>query len=94
MSAVVISAAGILTTILIAGRGAIRSGARAVGSFAGVLAKIGKKLAPVFGAVLNLIGSVLSLGAKGLAWLANNLWSLTLLLAYLAYEEIRKNKNK
>ena len=92
LSAVLISAAGILTTILIAGRGAIRSGARATKNFASVLAKIAKKLAPVFGAVLNLIGSVLSLGAKGLAWLANNLWSLALLLAYLAYEEIRKKR--
>ena len=90
LSAVLISAAGILTTILIAGRGAIRSGARATKNFASVLAKIAKKLAPVFGAVLNLIGSVLSLGAKGLAWLANNLWTLALLLAYLAYKEIRK----
>ena len=92
LSAVLISAAGILTTILIAGRGAIRSGARATKNFANVLAKIAKKLAPVFGAVLNLIGSVLSLGAKGLAWLANNLWSLALLLAYLAYEELRKKR--
>ena len=95
LSAVLISAAGILTTILIAGRGAIRFGARATKNFASVLAKIAKKLAPVFGAVLNIIGSVLSLGAKGLAWLANNLWTLALLLAYLAYEEIRKkNINK
>ena len=90
LSAVLISAAGILTTILIAGRGAIRSGARATKNFASVLAKIAKKLAPVFGAVLNIIGSVLSLGAKGLAWLANNLWTLALLLVYLAYEELRK----
>ena len=90
LSAVLISATGILTTILIAGRGAIRSGARATKNFASVLAKIAKKLAPVFGAVLNLIGSMLSLGAKGLAWLANNLWTLALLLAYLAYREIRK----
>ena len=92
LSAVLISAAGILTTILFAGRGAIRSGARATKNFASVLAKIAKKLAPVFGAVLNLIGSVLSLGAKGQAWLANNLWSLALLLAYLAYEELRKKQ--
>ena len=92
LSAVLISAAGILTTILIAGRGAIRSGARATKNFASFLAEIAKKLAPVFGAVLNLIGSVLSLGAKGLAWLANNLWSLALLLAYLAYEELSKKR--
>ena len=92
LSAVLISAAGILTTILVAGRGAIRSGARATKNFASVLAKIAKKLAPVFGALLNLIGSVLSLGAKGLAWLANNLWALALLLAYLAYEELVKKR--
>ena len=92
LSAVLISAAGILTTILIAGRGAIRSGARATKNFASVLTKIAKKLAPVFGAVLNIIGSVLSLGAKGLAWLANNLWTLALLLVYLAYEELKKKQ--
>ena len=91
LSAVVISAAGILTTILIAGRGAVRSGARAMGSFGRALAKVAKKLAPVFGAVLNLIGSMLSLGAKGINWLANNLWSLALLLGYVAYNEISKN---
>ena len=94
LSLVAISAAGILTTIIIAGRGAIRSGARATGRFASALANIAKKLAPVFGAVLSLIGSVLKLGAKGLEWIANNLWSLALLLAYLAYEEIRKNTHK
>ena len=94
LSAVLISAAGILTTILIAGRGAIRSGARATKNFASVLAKIAKKLAPVFGALLNLIGSVLSLGAKGLAWYANNFWTLALLLAYLAYEELAKKRKK
>ena len=41
LSAVLISAVGILTTILIAGRGAIRSGARATKNFASVRAKIG-----------------------------------------------------
>ena len=90
LSAVAISTAGILTTIIIAGRGAIRSGARATGKFASALAKVAKKLAPVFGAVLNLIGNVLKLEAKGINWLARNLWSPALLLAYLAYEEIRK----
>ena len=89
LSAVLVSAAGILTTILIAGRGGIRSGARATKNFASVLAKIAKKLKPVFGAMLNFLGSVLSLGAKGLAWISNNLWSLALLLVFLAYKEIR-----
>ena len=92
LSAVLISAAGLFTTILVAGRGAIRSGARATKNFASVLAKIAKKLAPVFSAVLSLIGSVLSLGARGLAWLANNLWSLALLFTYLAYEELSKKR--
>ena len=90
LSVVVISTAGIPTTIIIAGRGAIRSGARATGKFVSALANIAKKLAPAFGAVLNLIGSVLSLGAKGINWLANNLWSLALLLGYVAYNEVQQ----
>ena len=44
LSAVLISAAGILTTILVAGGGAIRFGARATKNFASVLAKIAKKI--------------------------------------------------
>ena len=50
------SAAGIITTVVIAGHGAVRSGARATKRFAKGLAKVAEKVAPVLGAVLNLVG--------------------------------------
>ena len=72
-SAIAISAAGIITTIVIARRGAVKAGARATKKFARSLAKVAEKVAPVLGAVLNIVGKVLTLGAKGLDWLSRNL---------------------
>ena len=94
LSAVAISAAGIITTIIIAGRGAVKAGARATKKFAKGLAKVAEKVAPVLGALLNLVGNVLKLGAKGLDWVSRNLWSLALLIAYLAYDKLSKKKHK
>ena len=94
LSAVAILAAGIITTIVIAGRGAVKAGARATKKFANGLAKVAEKVPPVLGAFLNLVGNVLKLGAKGLDWVSRNLWSLALLIAYIAYEKITKKKHK
>ena len=94
LSAVAISAAGIITTIVIAGRGAVKAGARATKEFAKGLAKVAEKVAPVLGAVLNLVGNVLKLGAKGLDWVSRNLWSLALLIVYLVNNELTKKKHK
>ena len=93
-SAVAISAASIITTIVIAGRGAVKAGARATKKFAKGLAKVAEKVAPVLRAVLNIVGKVLTLGAKGLDWLSRNLWSLALLIVYLVYNELSKKKHK
>ena len=94
LSAVAISVAGVITTVVIAGRGAVRAGARATKKFAKGLAKVAEKVAPVLGAVINLVGSVLKLGAKGLEWVSSNLWSLALLIVYLVYNELTKKKHK
>ena len=88
LSAVAISAAGIITTIVIAGRSAMKAGARGTKKFAKALAEVGKKVAPVLGAVLSVIGSVLSLTAKGLDWVLKNLWSLALLNVFLLINKI------
>ena len=93
-SAIAISAAGITTTIVIAGRGAVKSGSRATKKFARGLAKVAEKVAPVLGAVLNIVEKVLTLGAKGLDWLSRNLWSLALLIVYLVYNKLSKTKHK
>ena len=94
ISAVAISVAGIITTIRVAGRGAVRAGAGAVGSFAKGLAKVAKALGPVVGAVIGLVSKVLCIGAKGLEWVSRNLWSLALLIAYVVYEQVYKKKYK
>ena len=94
LSAVAISAAGIITTFVIAGRGAVRAGAKATKKFAKGLAKVSEKVAPVLGALLNLVGNVLKLGAKGLEWVSSNLWSLALLIVYLVYNGLTKKKHE
>ena len=90
LSAVAISAAGIITSIVIAGRSAIKAGVRGTKKFAKALAEVAKKVAPVLGAVLNLIGSVLTATAKGLDWVSRNLWSLALLIVYVVINGLRK----
>ena len=93
LSAITVSAAGIITTIVIAGRGAIRTGARATKKFARGLAKVTEKVAPVLGAVLNLVGNVLKLGAKGLEWVSRNLWSLALLIVFFLINKINGRRS-
>ena len=93
LSAVAISAAGIIRTIVIADRSAIKAGARGTKKFAKALAEVGKKVAPVLGAVLSVIGSVLSLTAKGLDWVSRNLWSLALLIVYVLINGFRRRRN-
>ena len=96
LSAIAISAAGIVTTIVIAGRKTIKAGSNAVKKVARALYEVAKKVAPVFGAVLNIIGSALSLAAKGLNWVSKNLWSLALLIVYVLISKInglRRRRN-
>ena len=93
LSAVAISAAGIITTIVIAGRFVIEAGARGTKKFAKALAEVGKKVAPVLGAALSVIGSVLSLTAKGLDWVSKHLWSLALLIVYFLINGFRRRRN-
>ena len=73
LSAVAISVAGILTTIIIGARNALKSGAKAVGNFAKAIANIGKNFGALISSLLNLIGSILAWGAKGIHFLSKNL---------------------
>ena len=92
LSAVSISVAGILTTIIIGARNALKSGAKAVGNLGKAIANIGKNFGALISSVLNLIGSILSWGAKGITFLAKNLWILTLALTYFLYNEYKERK--
>ena len=72
LSAVAIVIAGIVTTIVIR----VRS-----------VANIAKKLGPLLSPILNLIAQILTWGAKGIAFLAKNLWILAIVPAYFLYNE-------
>ena len=90
ISVVAISVAGIITTIVMGARNAVKRGARATSKFAKTLAKIAEKAAPVLGALLNLAAKVLTLGAKAVGFLSEHLWILAVAIAYALYERRRR----
>ena len=94
LSTLVVSIVGIITTIIVSARKASLRGAQATEEFAKALYNLGQKLGSLIATLLNIIAQVISLGSKGLAWLASNLWVLvvafTLYLVGAAKLEYRK----
>ncbi len=93
VSAVATSIAGIITTIIIAGRSAVKKGAKAVGKFGKVLANVTKKAAPAIATILNILAQALTWGAKALEFLSRNLWIVALALTYFLYNEVRNRRS-
>ena len=93
VSAVAISVAGIITTVVLAGRNAVKKGAKAVGQFGKAVANIAKKAGPAIAAILNILAQALTWGAKALEFLSRNLWIVTLFLTYLLYDSLKNRKN-
>ena len=93
ISVVAISVAGIITTIVMGARTVVKRGASATSKFAKSIAKVDEKAAPVIGGLLNLAAKVLTAGAKGINFLANNLWILAVAIAYALYEKRKIRKN-
>ena len=92
ISVVAISVAGIITTIVMGARTAIKKGAQATSKFARALAKVGEKVAPIIGGLLNLAAKLLTLSADAVGFLAKNLWLLAVAIAYILYEKYNKKK--
>ena len=90
VSAVAISIAGIITTVVIAGRNAIKKAAKPIGQFGKALANIAKKAGPAIAAILNVLAQVLTWGAKALEFLSRNLWIVALFLTYLLYDTVKE----
>ena len=93
ISAIAITLAGIATTVIIAGRGAVKATAKATGRLAKALVNLGKKLGPLIAPLLNLMAQAISWGAKGIAFLSKNLWMIVIAFAwflYNAYKSYRK----
>ncbi len=96
VSAIAISVAGIITTAVVAGRNAVKKGAKAVGQFGKALANLAKKAAPAIATILNILAQVLTWGTKALEFLSRNLWIVALFLTYLVYDTVKgriKSKN-
>jgi hypothetical protein len=90
LTGVVVSTAGLITTLLIHARGAIVGTAKSIGKVAKALAKLAKKAAPILVPIINGIATALSWGAKGVAWLASNLWVLAVTIALILYTNYSK----
>ncbi len=96
VSAIAISVAGIITATVMAGRNAVKKGAKAVGQFGKALANLAKKAGPAIATILNVLAQVLTWGAKALEFLSRNLWIVALFLTYLVYDTVKgrmKSKN-
>ena len=87
-----ISIAGTITTIIVSAKKAILCGSQATGKFAKALYNLGKKLGALLGPILNILAQVIPIGAKGLAWLASNLWVLIVAFTLYLVGEYRKRR--
>ena len=92
LSAIAITIAGIVTTVVIAGRKVVKQAARATGKLAKALVNIGKKLGPLIAPLLNLMAQAITWGAKGLEFLSRNLWLITVAFAWLLTRVIKNKK--
>ena len=94
LSGIGIAVAGILTTIIIASRKALKQGAKAVGNLGKALINIGKNFGALISSLLTLVGSILAWGAKGILFLSKNLWILVLATTYFLYNEYKERRKK
>ena len=92
ISVVAISVAGIITTIVMGMKTVVVGGAKAASKFGKFLAKLAEKAGPVLGALLNLAAGLLKLGAKGISFLAENLWILAVMIAYALWDRGKRKK--
>ena len=91
-SAIAISIAGIITTVVIAGRKAVKESAKGVGKVAKALFNLGKKLGPLIAPILNILATAVSWGVKGLEFLSKNLWLLVIILLWFLTKLSRLSK--
>ena len=94
ISAIAITLGGIATTVIIAGRSAVKATAKATGRLAKALVNLGKKLGPLIAPFLNLLAQAISWGAKGIAFLSKNLWMIVIAFAWFLYEAYKSYRKK
>ena len=92
ISAIAITIAGIATTVIIAGRKAVKATGKAAGRLAKALVNLGKKLGPLIAPLLNLMAQAISWGAKGIAFLSKNLWMIVIAFAWFLSKAYNNKK--
>ncbi|CAB3980248.1 Maverick integrase [Paramuricea clavata] len=90
LTGIAVSTAALITTLIVGTRGAIIGAAKATGKVAKALANLARKGAPILIPVLNALATALSWGAKGITWLASNLWVLAIAAALLTYDYLQR----
>ena len=85
--------AGIITTVVVAGKGAVAATGKRLGAVGKALARLAKNALPILVPLINMLSTILSWGAKGLAFLAQNLWILAVVIAGIIIRYLQ-NKRK
>ena len=94
ITAISISIAGIITTVVVAGKKAIVGACKGLGAVGKALAELAKSALPILVPILNLLSTILSWGAKGLAFLAQNLWIVAVLISGAIYKYLQMKRRK
>jgi hypothetical protein len=94
LTAIAISIAGIITTVVVAGKKTIVGASKGLGAVGKALAGLAKSALPILVPILNLLSTILSWGAKGPAFLAQNLWIVAILIAGAIYKYLQNKRKK
>jgi hypothetical protein len=81
LAAIAISIAGIITTVVVAGKKTITGAPNGLGAAGKALAKFAKAALPILVTILNMLSTIVGWGAKGLAFLGQNLWIVAIVIA-------------
>ncbi|CAB4013324.1 Hypothetical predicted protein [Paramuricea clavata] len=94
LTAIAISIAGIITTVVVAGKKTIMGASSGLGAAGKALGKLAKSALPILVPFLNLLSIILSWGAKGLSFLAKNLWIVAILITGAIYKYLQSRREK
>ncbi|CAB3984361.1 Hypothetical predicted protein [Paramuricea clavata] len=89
-----IAVSGIITTVVVAGKKTIVGASKGLGAVGKALANLAKSALPILVPILNLLSTILSWGAKGLAFLAKNLWIVAVLIAGAVHKYLQMKRRK
>ena len=95
LAAIAISIGGIITTVVVAGKKTIMGAVNGLGAAGKELAKFAKAALPILVPILNMLSTILGWGVKGLAFFAQNLWIVAIVIAGAIFKYLKnRRKNK